>query len=166
MKITINGSEKEISAPGAATQMLLWVLRDDLGMIGTKFGCGVGICGSCTVHVDGVATRACVTPLAAVEGKQIRTVEGLSDKLNDGTIKLHPVQEAWLQEQVPQCSWCQSGQMMTAVAFLAQNPKPSVDQVVDAMSTNYCRCGCYTRIKRAVTRAAEIAQEQNPERAA
>ncbi len=163
MKLNINGKEQEINAPDAASRMLLWVLRDDLGMTGTKFGCGVGICGSCTVHVDGVATRACLTPLSTVEGKQIRTIEGLAEKQSDGTLKLHPVQEAWLQVQVPQCSWCQSGQMMTAAAFLAKTAKPNATQVVEAMSNNYCRCGCYTRIKQAVTRAAEIALEQNKE---
>ena len=163
MKLMINGMEREISAPDAATRMLLWVLRDDLGMIGTKFGCGAGLCGSCTVHVDGVATRACITPLAAVEGKQITTIEGLAEQLPDGTLKLHPVQEAWLEVQVPQCSWCQSGQMMTAAAFLTQTPKPDAEEIIEAMSQNYCRCGCYNRIKQAVSRAAEIAQEQSKE---
>lgn len=163
MKINVNGKAHEISSPDAPTRMLLWVLRDDLGMIGTKFGCGAGICGSCTVHVDGVATRACITPLAAIEGKQIRTIEGLAEPQSDGTLKLHPVQEAWLQVQVPQCSWCQSGQMMTAAAFLAQNAQPNDEQIIEAMNSNYCRCGCYVRIKQAVTRAAELTQEQHKE---
>ncbi len=155
MKLNVNGKDFEIkNRPGS---VLLWVLRDELGLTGTKVGCGAGICGSCTVHVDGVDTRSCVTPVTQVEGKRVTTIESLAQPQADGTLKLHPVQQAWLDEQVPQCSWCQSGQMMTAVAFLAENPHPSEEQVVDAMSNNYCRCGCYTRIKRAVLKAAEVA---------
>ena len=152
MQLNINGAPVEVAAePG---DLLLWVLRDELGLIGTRFGCGAGICGACTVHVDGAATRACITPLAAVEGKQIRTVEGLAAQADDGTLTLHPLQEAFIAEQVPQCGWCMSGQMMTAAAFLAQNPSPSEDEIIEAMSNNYCRCGCYARIKRAVASAA------------
>ena len=159
MKLNVNGKDYEIkNTPGS---ILLWVLRDELGLTGTKPSCGAGICGSCTVHVDGAATRSCVTPIAQIEGKRITTIEGLAEPQADGnaaagTLKLHPVQQAWLDEQVPQCSWCQSGQMMTALAFLAETPNPNEQQVVDAMSNNYCRCGCYTRIKRAVMRAAEV----------
>ena len=148
MQLRINGQEYEIDIP--ENENLVWVIRDGLGLTGTKFGCGMGICGSCTVHVDGIATRSCITPAASVEGKAITTIEGLAT--DNG---LHPVQQAFLDEQVPQCSWCMSGQMMTAAAFLAQNPNPSEDDIVNAMSANYCRCGCYVRIKAAVARAAE-----------
>jgi isoquinoline 1-oxidoreductase subunit alpha len=148
MQLLINGQEYEIDIP--ENENLVWVIRDGLGLTGTKFGCGMGICGSCTVHVDGVATRSCITPAASVEGKAITTIEGLATEE-----ALHPVQQAFLDEQVPQCSWCMSGQMMTAAAFLAQNPNPSEDDIVNAMSANYCRCGCYVRIKAAVARAAE-----------
>lgn len=154
MKLDINGKTVEVS--DAPSRLLLWVLRDELGLIGTKFGCGAGICGSCTVHVNGAATRACITPLSAVAGKAIRTIEGLADVRADGEVKFHPVQQAWIDEQVPQCGWCQSGQMMQAAAFLQQTPKPSDEQIVEAMSGNYCRCGCYVRIKKAVARAAEV----------
>ena len=154
MKLDINGKTVEVS--DAPSRLLLWVLRDELGLIGTKFGCGAGICGSCTVHVNGAATRACITPLSAVAGKAIRTIEGLADVRADGEVKFHPVQQAWIDEQVPQCGWCQSGQMMQAAAFLQQTPKPSDEQIVEAMSSNYCRCGCYVRIKKAVARAAEV----------
>jgi len=154
MKLDINGKTVEVS--DAPSRLLLWVLRDELGLIGTKFGCGAGICGSCTVHVNGTATRACITPLSAVAGKAIRTIEGLADVRADGEVKFHPVQQAWIDEQVPQCGWCQSGQMMQAAAFLQQTPKPSDEQIVEAMSGNYCRCGCYVRIKKAVARAAEV----------
>lgn len=140
-------------------RLLLWVLRDELGLTGTKYGCGAGICGSCTVHVDGVATRACQTKLSAVANAQLQTIEGLATAEADGTVKLHPVQQAFIEAQVPQCSWCMSGQMMTAAAFLAQNPNPTQDEMLEAMDHNYCRCGCYARIKQAVLRAAALAQE-------
>ena len=149
MKLTINNESREVS--GEAADMLLWVLRDELEMTGTKFGCGAGICGACTVHVDGVATRSCITPLAAVEGKVIRTIEGLA---TDGT--LHPVQQAFIDEQVPQCGWCMSGQIMTAAAYLESNKAPSEDEIVEAMGNNYCRCGCYVRILSAVKKGAEL----------
>lgn len=152
MQLNINGSPVEVSAgPG---ELLLWVLRDELGMIGTRFGCGAGICGACTVHVDGAATRSCITPLAMVEGKQIRTIEGMATAAEDGTLVLHPLQQAFIDVQVPQCAWCMSGQIMTAAAFLAQNPSPSEDEIVAAMGNNYCRCGCYARIKKAIQTAA------------
>jgi isoquinoline 1-oxidoreductase subunit alpha len=149
MKLEINGKDYDVE--DTPERMLLWVVRDELGLSGTKFGCGAGICGSCTLHVDGVATRACMTPVSQVAGKKITTIEGLA---TDG--KLHPVQQAWLDVQVPQCSWCQSGQMMVAAAFLEKTPNPTEAQVIDAMSNNYCRCGCYTRIKAAVMKAAKV----------
>ena len=153
MQLNINGSPVEVS--GGPGELLLWVLRDELGMIGTRFGCGAGICGACTVHVDGVATRSCITPLAMVQDKQIRTIEGMATAAEDGTLVLHPLQQAFIDVQVPQCAWCMSGQIMTAAAFLAQNPSPSEDEIVAAMGNNYCRCGCYARIKRAVAQAAD-----------
>ena len=156
MQLKINGIEVEI---GDEPRLLLWVLRDELGLIGTKFGCGAGICGSCTIHVDGQAVRACITPVAAVLGKQITTIEGLATVASDDVIQLHPVQTAFLEGQVPQCSWCMSGQMMTAAAFLADNPSPSEEEIVEAMSRNYCRCGCYHRVKSAVSRAATLLTE-------
>ena len=154
MQLTING--KDHAVEDAAERLLLWVLRDELGYTGTRFGCGAGICGSCTVHVDGVATRSCITPLAAVEGKEIRTIEGLA-----GENGLHPVQQAFIDQQVPQCGWCMSGQIMTAAAFLEANPTASEEEIVNAMGNNYCRCGCYVRIKTAVQQAGlEMASRQ------
>lgn len=147
MDLTINDKTYQVADDSA--DLLLWYLRDELGMTGTKFGCGAGICGSCTVHVDGVATRSCITPVQVVAGKQIRTIEGLAE----GDV-LHPVQQAFVDNQVPQCGWCMSGQIMQASAFLAANPAPSEDEIVTAMGQNYCRCGCYVRIKDAVTQAA------------
>ncbi|MEZ4737194.1 MAG: (2Fe-2S)-binding protein [Caldilineaceae bacterium] len=152
MQITINSQTYTVADDPSA--LLLWVLRDELGLTGTKFGCGMGICGACTIHIDGVATRACVTPVAAAVGRDIRTIEGLTGADSAGVITLHPVQQAFIDEQVPQCGWCMSGQIMTAAAFLAENPSPSEEEIVNAMGNNYCRCGCYVRIKRAVTRAA------------
>jgi len=152
MRLDINGETHDVAA--GAGELLLWVLRDELGMIGTRFGCGAGICGACTVHVDGVATRSCLTPLALVEGKQIRTIEGMATANADGSLVLHPLQQAFIDDQVPQCAWCMSGQLMTAAAFLVQYPTPTEDEIVEAMGNNYCRCGCYTRIKRAVAKAA------------
>ncbi len=152
MNLRINGTEQEVA--GGAGALLVYVLRDELGMTGTKIGCAAGICGSCTVLVDGVATRSCITPLTLVEGKEITTIEGLATENADGTLTLHPVQQAFIDAQVPQCGWCMSGQIMTATAFLQQNPAPTEDDVVEAMGENYCRCGCYHRIKQAVVAAA------------
>ena len=132
---------------------LLWVLRDELGLTGTKFSCGIGVCGACTVHVDGKATRSCVTPVAEAEGKQVLTIEGLSA---GGS---HPLQKAWLAENVSQCGYCQPGQLMSAAALLAQIPTPSDEDIDRAMSGNLCRCGTYQRIKKAIHRAAEEAAE-------
>jgi aerobic-type carbon monoxide dehydrogenase small subunit (CoxS/CutS family) len=142
----VNGSNREASV--SAETPLLWVLRDTLRLTGTKFGCGAGLCGACTVHVDGAAVRSCSTPVSQVVGKNITTIEGLSA---DG---LHAVQRAWIAEDVPQCGYCQSGQIMAAAAMLAKNPKPSDDQISQAMSGNICRCGTYDRIRKAIHRAA------------
>nr|MBO2490454.1 (2Fe-2S)-binding protein [Gammaproteobacteria bacterium] len=131
---------------------LLWALRDIGGLTGTKFGCGMGLCGACTVHIDGEATRACVTPVAAVVGKQVTTIEGIgSDKVGKA------VQQAWLELGVPQCGYCQPGQIMSATALLRRNPKPNDRQIDEAMSGNLCRCGTYTRIRAAIKRAADTA---------
>ncbi len=154
MQLNINGQTVELN-PDYESGVLLWALRDDLGLAATKFGCGIGICGSCTVHVDGEAVRSCLTGVQDVVGKEIRTLEGLSTA--DG--QLHPVQQAFLDEQVPQCAWCMSGQMMAAAAFLEKNPTPSRDEIVDALKENYCRCGCYARIRTAVASAAVKMQE-------
>src|ERR1700694_3728241 len=143
--ITVNGNSHDVDVP--ADMPLLWVVRDELHMTGTKFGCGVAQCGACTMHVDGVATRTCVLPVSQAVGKQIRTIEGLS------TDNSHPVQRAWIAEQCPQGGYCQSGQIMAAAALLQKTPKPTDDQITQAM-TNICRCGTYDRIKRAIHRAA------------
>jgi isoquinoline 1-oxidoreductase alpha subunit len=150
ISITVNGKRHDVDAP--PDMPLLWVVRDELGMTGTKFGCGVAQCGACTMHVDGVATRTCVLPVSQAVGRQIRTIEGLSDDNS------HPVQKAWIAEQVPQCGYCQSGQIMAAVALLKKTPKPSDDEISQAMS-NVCRCGTYDRIRSAIHRAARAPQE-------
>lgn len=129
---------------------LLWAIRDHVGLTGTKFGCGIAQCGSCTVHIDGAAVRSCNFPVSSAEGKEITTIEGLSEN-ND-----HPVQLAWIEEQVPQCGYCQSGQIMNAAAFLEQNPSPSEQEIDEAMAGVLCRCGCYTRIKKAVRKASNV----------
>ena len=147
MELTINGVKRTVSAP--ESRLLLHALREDLEMTGTKFGCGAGICGACTVMVDGVATRSCITPISTLAEKSITTIEGLADGE-----RLHPVQQAFIDAQVPQCGWCMSGQIMTAAAFLASNASPSGDDISEAMSNNYCRCGCYHRIRIAVAAAA------------
>ncbi|MBP2648200.1 MAG: (2Fe-2S)-binding protein [Gemmatimonadetes bacterium] len=145
-RFTLNGKPVESSA--APDTPLLWVIREDLQLTGTKFGCGIGQCGACTVHLDGVAARSCQLPLSAVEGKKILTIEGLSP---DGE---HPLQAAWIEEQVPQCGYCQSGQIMAAAALLATTPKPTDADIDTAMSGNICRCGTYQRIRKAIHRAA------------
>lgn len=155
MDVSINGKTYQVDE--TPDRLLLWVLRDELGLTGTKFGCGVGICGSCTVHVDGVATRSCLTTLSSVAGKEIRTLEGLAIENSDGTIQLHPVQEAFIELQVHQCGYCMSGQIMQAVALLEKNPNPSEEEIIAGMDKNLCRCGTYPRIRKAVARAAEIA---------
>ena len=143
---TLNGDSVTVEAEPDAP--LLWVVREHLGLTGTKFGCGIGQRGACTVHVEGASTYACLTPVSAVEGRQVTTIEGLSE---DGT---HPLQQAWIDEEVPQCGYCQPGQIMRAADLLSGNPQPSRDEIVAHMSTNICRCGTYTRIVRAIERAA------------
>jgi isoquinoline 1-oxidoreductase alpha subunit len=150
MKLTINGQSVDVQA--AADTPLLWVLRDELGMTGTKFGCGLGLCGACTVHLGGEAVRSCQTPVSEAVGKAITTIEGLAK----GT-QLHPVQQAWIEKDVVQCGYCQSGQVMTAAALLQKNAKPSDAQIDEAMAGNICRCGTYERIRAGVHHAAELA---------
>jgi isoquinoline 1-oxidoreductase alpha subunit len=147
MEIVVNDKVYEVDSE--PDRLLLWVLRDELGLTGTKFGCGIGLCGSCEVHLDGKIARSCVTMLSAVQGRSIRTIEGLA-----GEDALHPVQQAFLAEQVHQCGWCMSGQMMRAAALLEGNPGATEEEIASTMSANYCRCGAYGRIKRAVVRAA------------
>jgi len=146
ISMTINGRGQEFSGDGAMP--LLWYLRDELGLTGTKFGCGVSACGACTVHLDGQAVRACVTPVSAAEGKKVVTIEGLS---RDGS---HPVQRAWREHNVPQCGYCQTGQIMQAAALLAATPRPSDAEIDRAMAGNICRCGTYIRIRTAIHAAA------------
>jgi aerobic-type carbon monoxide dehydrogenase small subunit (CoxS/CutS family) len=146
ISLTVNGNRLDVDS--SPETPLLWVLRDELTLTGTKFGCGLGLCGACTVHLDGVAVRSCQTPVSAVEGKRITTIEGLS---RNGD---HPVQQAWIDEQVPQCGYCQSGQLMSAAALLAKNPSPTDADIDTAMSGNVCRCGTYQRIRKAIHRAA------------
>jgi len=143
---TVNGVRKEIGVD--ANTPLLWVLREHLALTGTKFVCGIAACGACTVHVDGQATRACATPLSLVEGSSVTTIEGLSP---DGS---HPLQKAWIAEQVPQCGYCQSGQIMQAADLLARNKAPTLEQIVEHMDGNICRCGTYLKIISAIQRAA------------
>lgn len=145
-KLNINGREIEVDA--AEDTPLLWVIREHIKLDGTKYGCGVGQCGACTVHLDGRAVRSCLTRLSAAEGKSVTTIEGLSE---DGS---HPLQKAWIELQVPQCGYCQSGQIMQAATLLEQNPKPSRDDIVKHMNGNLCRCGTYSRIIRAIEQAA------------
>ena len=149
MEIMVNGKTYEVA--DEPDRPLLWVLRDELGLTGTKFGCGIGQCGACTIHVDGVAQRSCVTPVAAISGQTITTIEGLAPSDDE----LHPVQQAWLEQDVPQCGYCQAGQIMATVDFLKRFPNPS-DAEIDANVTNICRCGTYVRVRKAIHRAAEL----------
>jgi isoquinoline 1-oxidoreductase alpha subunit len=151
MKLLVNGQTHDVDAP--ADMPLLWVLRDLVGLTGTKFGCGMAQCGACTVHLEGQPIRSCVTPASAVAGKAITTIEGLS---NDGT---HPVQLAWQEVDVVQCGYCQSGQVMAAAALIKDKPDPTDADIDNAMSGNLCRCGTYQRIRTAVHRAAALAKE-------
>jgi isoquinoline 1-oxidoreductase alpha subunit len=161
MELTINGKLYKLTGDDPE-EFLVWIIRDELGLTGTKFGCGAGVCGSCTVIVDGAPVRSCVTPVNAVLGQKITTIEGISKPLPSGEVKLHPVQQAFIDEQTPQCSWCMSGQIMTALAFLKTNPHPTAQEIEVAMGNNYCRCGCYDRIRAAVARAATLMnQEKN-----
>tara|TARA_R110002167_G_scaffold120166_14_gene297877 strand:+ start:2494 stop:2955 length:462 start_codon:yes stop_codon:yes gene_type:complete len=146
-KLEVNG--KSITVDASEDSPVLWVLRDQLDLVGTKFGCGIAQCGACTIHLDGNAVRSCSLTMASVQGKAITTIEGLSE---DGS---HPVQEAWKAVDVPQCGYCQAGQIMTASAFLSKNPSPTGEEIKDAMHGNICRCASYTRIYKAVEMAAE-----------
>ncbi|WP_298735171.1 (2Fe-2S)-binding protein [uncultured Chitinophaga sp.] len=151
IKLTINQKEHTVDAP--ADMPLLWVLRDIVGLTGTKFGCGMAQCGACTVHLNGEAVRSCVTQLGRAAGQQVVTIEGLSPDTS------HPLQKAWLQEDVPQCGYCQSGQIMSAAVLLRENPNPSDDDIDRAMSGNICRCGTYPRIRKAIHLAAQLQKE-------
>jgi len=146
VKFTLNGKAQTVDV--APEMPLLWVLRDTIGLTGTKFGCGMALCGACTVHVDGQPVRSCVTPVASVAGKKITTIEGLSAD------RSHPVQRAWIDEDVPQCGYCQSGQIMTAAALLDKTPHPTDADIDEVMRNNMCRCGTYQAIRKAVHRAA------------
>jgi isoquinoline 1-oxidoreductase subunit alpha len=152
MKLRINGVDRDVDAD--PDMPLLWVLRDLLGLTGTKYGCGEALCGTCTVHLDDHAVRACVTPVRRAEGKAVTTIEGLS---KDGT---HPLQQAWVELRVPQCGYCQAGQIMTAAALLAKRPKPSDDEIDASMAGNLCRCGTYTRIRAAIRKAAGLPEDK------
>ena len=149
ISISVNGKAQQVDAP--AEMPLLWLLRDTMGMTGTKFGCGVGLCGACTVHVDGKAAKACVVTVGEMSGKKVTTIEGLSA---DGN---HPVQKAWRAHNVPQCGYCQAGQIMQGAALLSEKKNPSDAEILEAMSGNICRCGCYQRIFAAVKTAAKEA---------
>ncbi|MCR9082797.1 MAG: (2Fe-2S)-binding protein [Cyclobacteriaceae bacterium] len=152
INLTINGKEYPVEAP--AGMPLLWVIREQCELTGTKFGCGIAQCGACTVHLDGKPIRSCITPASSVEGKNITTIEGIAPDENT----LHIVQQAWIEEQTPQCGYCQSGQIMSAVALLNENPTPSDEEIEQAMSGNICRCGMYGRIKSAIKRASAALQ--------
>ena len=153
--LTINGKEYKVDA--TADIPLLWVIREQCGLTGTKFGCGIAQCGACTVHMDGQPVRSCVTPAISAEGKNVTTIEGIAPDKNT----LHIVQQAWIDEQTPQCGYCQSGQIMSAVTLLNENPSPSDEEIDAAMSGNICRCGMYGRIKSAIQRASAALQTSN-----
>src|SRR3989454_10936834 len=148
--LSINGKVEKVDAP--ADMPLLWALRDVVGLTGTKFGCGMALCGACTVHVDGAPVRSCVTPVSAAEGKRVITIEGLSARTD------HPVQQAWIELDVAQCGYCQSGQLMSAAGLLARKPNPTDADIDDAMAGNICRCGTYQRIRAAIHQAAAMAR--------
>lgn len=147
-RVEINGEARDLDVPGEMP--LLWALRNELGMVGTKFGCGVALCGACTVHVDGVAARSCSTPVSALAGKKVTTIEALAESPIGRAL-----QKAWVDEDVMQCGYCQAGQLMNASALLARNPQPSTQQIDSAMAGNICRCACYTRIRDAIAMVAE-----------
>lgn len=144
--LTINNERREVDVPDDTP--LLWVLRDHLGLTGTKYGCGIGSCGACIVHLDGAAVNACITPVSAAAGKSVTTIEGLNDDI------ARALRQAWISEQVPQCGYCQSGQIMAAAALLMQHPQPTDEQITAAMDRVLCRCGTYNRVRRAIHRAA------------
>jgi len=149
-QLIVNGENRQVVA--VPNTPLLWVLRDNLGLTGTKFGCGMALCGACTVHLDGNPIRSCVTPVSAIGNKKVTTIEGLSFGED-----LHPVQQAWMEENVPQCGYCQTGQIMSAVALIEKNPTPSDSDIEAAMAGNICRCGTYERIRKAIKRASNTA---------
>ena len=149
INLTINGKSKQVDVDPSTP--MLWVLRDHLDLVGTKFGCGIAQCGACTIHVDGKAVRSCQLPVSAVENTEITTIEGISENGD------HPVQKAWIEHDVPQCGYCQSGQIMSATALLKSNPTPSDEDIDNAMNGNICRCGTYTRIKAAIKTASKSA---------
>lgn len=154
MRMVINGIDREVrSSPDTP---LLWVIRDEWGLTGTKYGCGIGVCGACTVHLDAAPIRSCAVPIGSLAGRRVTTIEGLSP---DGQ---HPVQKAWIAEDVPQCGYCQSGQIMSAAALLARRPHPTDRDIDTAMSGNLCRCGTYARIRRAIHRAGKDAHDPQP----
>jgi len=152
ISLTINGKQYEVKDENGMP--LLWAIREQCGLTGTKFGCGISQCGACTVHIDGQPIRSCITPATAAVGKEITTIEGIARDKNT----LHIVQQAWIEEQTPQCGYCQSGQIMSALALLNENPTPSDDEIDQAMSGNICRCGMYGRIKAAIKRASSVLQ--------
>jgi isoquinoline 1-oxidoreductase subunit alpha len=156
VKFTLNGKPQTVDA--APAMPLLWVLRDTLGLTGTKFGCGMSLCGACTVHINGQPVRSCVTPISTVAGKTVVTIEGLSADAS------HPIQRAWIEEDVPQCGYCQSGQIMTAAALLAKTSHPSDADIDEAMHGNICRCGTYDTIRAAIHRAAEAKRAEGGSR--
>ena len=149
-QLVVNGENREVEA--VPNTPLLWVLRDNLSLTGTKFGCGMAQCGACTVHLDGTPVRSCSTPVSTIGNKKVTTIEGIAS-----AVKVHPVQQAWMDENVPQCGYCQAGQIMSAVALLAKNPAPSDQDIETAMSGNICRCGTYERIRKAIKRASNTA---------
>ena len=151
MKLNVNGQDHDVTLPDDTP--LLWALRDGLGLTGTKYGCGMALCGACTVHLDGVATRSCITPLSAVAGRKVLTIEGLSEDAS------HPVQQAWLEADVAQCGYCQSGQIMGALSLLGSNPDPDEAAIVSAMDGHLCRCGTYSQVREAVKLAAKKMKE-------
>jgi aerobic-type carbon monoxide dehydrogenase small subunit (CoxS/CutS family) len=151
LRLTVNGKAHEVDTEPETP--LLWVLRDDIGLTGTKFGCGIAQCGACTVHLDGRPVRSCTTPVASAAGREITTIEGLSPD------RSHPVQRAWIEHTVPQCGYCQSGQIMAAAALLARTREPSDREIDAAMAGNLCRCGTYLRIRKAIRQAAKLAAE-------
>lgn len=153
MKYTLNVNGQSRTVDVAPETPMLWVLRDNLELAGTKYGCGVGQCGACTIHLNGVPTRACMTPVSTVGRMKVTTIEGLAPSAT----KLHPLQQAWCDLDVAQCGYCQAGQIMTAAALLKDNPKPTDDDIDGAMASNICRCGTYTRIRSGIKRAAELA---------
>ena len=158
IEFNVNGKAQKVDVD--PSMPLLWVLRDTLGMTGTKFGCGMALCGACTVHINGEPTRSCITPVSSVPGKKITTIEGLS------TDRSHPIQRAWIELEVPQCGYCQSGQIMSASALLAKHTQPTDAQIDEAMTGNICRCGTYQRIREAIHRAAQFQSAANRQPAA